>query len=125
MLVYRIENPATTMGPYNTSDWTHGLSLCLDHGPKWPTPAEDPDIGSLVVDVDYCACNSPEALLTWFEGWLKKMDKAGFHVVAYDADCYRVGQYGQVAFVRDVSERITEYSISEFVAETKELRSKS
>lgn len=101
MLVFRVED-ANGMGPYqdssaNTDCWT----LCADHADMFhPSPLRDSKLRGISPD-EFCALDSPEALLRWFRGWLERLAEFGFVVTIYNARYARVGENGQALFRKE------------------------
>lgn len=97
-------------GPYNglswrdrTADlddmsWAHSRSGSAAHH---PAPHEDVYLFN-IDSAEVCGFVSQDALLDWFDTWLRVLDEAGFRVWVYDVPdaSVRVGQrFGQLVFI--------------------------
>lgn len=92
-------------------EWHHADSE--DH----PLPIFDPELNGMVRGVEYSACDSPAALLQWFQGYLGALEDDGFYVKVYSSpdSLTRVGYNGQVVFTPDISEWITRWPVVDFM----------
>lgn len=83
MKVYRIENPITGIGPYNDSMGNDELikELREAHNGDWMHPILRADCGTWYSPRPYLsACPSIDKLKEWFDGFLPKMQKAGYKI---------------------------------------------
>lgn len=118
MRIFRIEDPQTGDGPYNTDWWDGQYEMSDTHNgsSRHVHPIRDPQLG-MVNYHERCGCDGPASLLGWFDGWLDQLDAAGFTVVELEAEEARVGQYGQVVYNTEFTEIIRTISIPEFIQE--------
>ncbi|MFE9381760.1 hypothetical protein ACFYMO_00765 [Streptomyces sp. NPDC007025] len=96
------------VGPYNGVDWdemSEGHEAMVWAHSGWgseshhPAPFHDAALCS-IQPWEVCGFVSLEALLDWFESYLKVLDESQFRVWVYELpdDVVRVGRFGQAVF---------------------------
>jgi hypothetical protein len=78
--------------------WAHSRSGSAAHH---PAPHEDVYL-SFIADDEVCGFVSQDALLDWFDTWLRVLDEADFRIWVYDVPdaSVRVGRdFGQLVFI--------------------------
>jgi hypothetical protein len=97
-------------GPYNGLSAVDGTAdlddmqyahSCGGSAKHHPAPHEDPALVD-IAPYEVCGFTSLDALLDWFDTWLRVLDEADFRVWVYDVPdaSVRIGQrFGQLVFI--------------------------
>lgn len=100
MLIFRVEDPESGDGPYNCMrDWPEQGGMTWAHADSTHQPPwADARLNGIKRWSEKCACDSPESLLQWFDGYWAALHAAGFVVRILQARSARVGDNGQVVY---------------------------
>jgi len=108
ILVFRVQD-TDGYGPYNGMSWEGRSEMSSSHcDDSHMSPNADPTLGGISY-IEKCGCDSPEALLRWFDGYWEALAEAGFVVKILKAKEARTGRNGQVVYCYydEVDERDT------------------
>lgn len=98
-IIFRVQND-DGIGPYNAASWSGQSTMCEVHcDDSHLSPNRDSQLDG-ISHHEQCACDSPESLLAWFDGWWEQLDAAGFHVVIIRTADVRYGANGQCVYDR-------------------------
>lgn len=96
-IIFRVQND-DGIGPYNSAEWDGQTEMRMTHcDDSHLSPNSDPQLDGISYS-EQCACDSPESLLTWFEGWWEALAAAGFRVVIIRCAEVRYGENGQCVY---------------------------
>jgi len=96
-LVFRVQDP-DGYGPYNGMSWEGRGEMSSSHcDDSHKSPNADPLLNGIGY-IEKCGCDSPEALLRWFDGYWEQLGEAGFVVSILKAADARKGENGQVVY---------------------------
>lgn len=123
MIVCRVEDPGTRLGPYRTGGVSAAQAALARHltgahrdDPERPTPLRDvagwAELSARRAQAYVAGFDTPDQVQAWFAGHLDALRAAGFVVAAYDVPRrWTLCGDRQVMFCRDRAEHLGDHDL--------------